>query len=386
MRVHPFIAAAALLLAGVTAFATTAVLQHRRARARRPPPPELEEAPLAPRHIFSKAPAPALRSAAPPAPAPVRAELHVHITGPHGAAVGEADVFVHRRGDDPDDWTLIISAEEAEIPDGKDEPVPRMTSAFDLEPGRYDVRVEAEGMRTAHVSDVPTGPNVVEVALTRAPMLLGAIGELGAAGCAGTTIVWSGPGDEAETGEATLDDEDCTFYAPAIPEEGPVMVVARRGTLEARALVTPPLAGDPAVLCLAPPCAQQPASLLVYLADSDRREVADAILTWTLQGDDLRGAMGASEGAGLVYVHGRRAGDTLALRAQRGAHVAETTTRLGAGVTEVLLTLPAEPPEADSEGIGSDRVLDVGDGDEDDEDDDEDDDVGGVVRDRVMVR
>jgi hypothetical protein len=109
---------------------------------------------------------------------------------------------------------------------------------------------------------------------------------------------------------------------------------------------------------------------------------------WTLQARELEGATGLAEGMGNVFVHGRRAGQTLALRARRGAHIAETTILLGAGITEVLLTLPAEPPAAPAADVDSD------DADSDDADSDEVDlnvavghaSPGEVVLDRVIIR
>ena len=244
--------------------------------------------------------------------------------------------------------------------------------ADDLAPGRYDVRVEANGMRTARLDDVGPGPKVIEVGLARAPVLLGAIGSMGAAGCAGVTVAWSGPGEGGESGEASVDPEDCTFVAEALPDTGPITVVATRGARRDRALVTPPLSGDPSFLCLAPPCREEPASLLVYVADTDHRQVDDATLTWTLQGDELRGAMGTSMGTGLLFVHGRRAGQTLALRAERGAHVVEATTVVGPGITEAVLTLPVQAPEP-KEAPG------------DIDDDDEQEPEGDMVARRVII-
>jgi hypothetical protein len=86
--------------------------------------------------------------------------------------------------------------------------------------------------------------------------------------------------------------------------------------------------------------------LRVYVTDTEHQQVDDASLSWTWQ-SELAGALGTSEGMGVIFVHGRRAGQTLALRAVRGDHVAETTTLLGAGVTEAVLTLPSEPSSYD---------------------------------------
>jgi hypothetical protein len=87
-----------------------------------------------------------------------------------------------------------------------------------------------------------------------------------------------------------------------------------------------------------------------------------------------------SEGMSVLWVHGRRAGQTLALRAERDGHVAEASALLGAGVTEVLLTLPAPKPEPASHDVD----LDTG-GDEDDGDEDVSTRDGDLVRDRVII-
>jgi hypothetical protein len=344
------------------------VVQHRQARTGRPPPLEVEDLVPAPRHIFFNATPPAPRQAVPPVPEPPRGELHIHATGPHGLPLTDFEVYLHRRGDDPDDWTLV------ESPETSDDEAPVGTfAAGDLDPGRYDVRVEAEGMRNVRLDDVPTGPKVVEIAFARRPALLGAVGNLGGRGCGGVTVAWSGPGDDAETGEETLDD-DCSFFVQALPEEGPVTVVAKRGKLEATALVAPPLSGDAGFLCLAPPCGEEPASLLVYVADTDHQDVVDASLNWTVQADELHETSGFTEGGSTLWVHGRRVGQTIVARAERNGQAAEATTLLGTGVTEVLLTLPAAKPEPAAD-------IEPDDGDESDDDGS----PGGVVRDRVII-
>jgi hypothetical protein len=378
MKVHPFIAAAVLLLAGVMAFATTFVVQHRKARERRPlPGPELEAAVPTRLPPLPAPEAPRLRPVAPP-PAASRAELHVRVTGPHGIALEDVDVLVRRRGDEPDEWTVLDTDDDAEADAGDGSTT---ASASDLAPGRYDVRVEAPGMRAVRLDDVAPGPKVLEVALARAPVLLGAVGAMGGPGCSGVTVAWSGPEEDGETGEATFDENECSFVIQALPAEGPVTILATRGKLRERALVTPPLSGDPSFLCLAPPCDAHPASLLVYVGDTSHHQVDDATLTWTLRGDEFQGAMGTSMGAGTLFVHGRHAGETLALHAERDGQAVEATTVLTLGVTEVLLTLPAALPEAadhEDEGVP-------------DKEDDEDVAVapepipGGPLRDGVFV-
>jgi len=146
MKVHPLLAASALLLVGVMAFATTVVVEHRKARARRPPPaPEVEDAPAAPR------PVPAVvRASRPPGPPrppepPPAAVLRVHVSGPHGIALDGVGVSARRRGqgteDGDDDW--IALGEDDEGDEGEEKRPPGVFSAVDLETGRYDLRIEA---------------------------------------------------------------------------------------------------------------------------------------------------------------------------------------------------------------------------------------------------
>ena len=345
MKIHPLLAASVSLLIGVIALGATAIVEHRRARAHRPPPPaEVEDTPVAPRRlapVVARA-APPRRASAPPAPAP-RFALRVHVVGPHGIALEGTEATVHRRGDDEDDWTAL-DPEEAAADAGSAAEAPAIWAGRDLPPGRYDLRVEAPGMRELRVDDVRPGDKVIEVALARRPTLLGAVGALGTTGCAGVKVRWSAA-DGEETGDADVDEDDCTFVAEGVADAGPVTVVAQKGDRRDSALVTPPLAGDPAPLCLAPPCAELPAALVVYVADAAHREVDDATITWTLLADELQGAMGTSMGSGELVIRGRRPGQTLALHAERAGHAVETTVVVGSAVTEVVLTLPPDARE-----------------------------------------
>jgi hypothetical protein len=335
MRIHPFLAAATLTLAAVTALAASAVVEHRRARARRwQPPPEIEEAPPAPRRAAVPVQAPRPRAAAPPPAAPPPAALRVHVTGPHGITLEAADVSLHRPGEDD----VVTSLDE-------EDDAPGTYSADDLEAGRYDVEITADGMRTARLG-AATGPRTLEVALERAPILLGAVGRLGGEGCAGVAVRWSGPDDEA--GEVDPSPESCTF-AIDLPDEGPITVVAARGAREERALVSLPLTGDPAPICLAPPCAADPALLLAFVADAAGQPVAGVTVTWTLQSDGLRGEMGTTSGPSGLRIEDRRPGQTIAIHAERGRDTADAIAVLGAGVTEVVLTLPVASSEDDSD-------------------------------------
>ena len=331
MRVSPLLAASALLLVGVMAFGATVVSRHRDARARRPPPPEDEPPPrFAPRAVFAPPEAPPA-ARAPEAP-PVPAALRLRVTGPHGLVLSSPSATVTRHVDDGDE-VFDLDA---------DEDVPGVLSATELAPGRYDVVVSAPGMRDVSLAGVPTGEEIVDVSLARAPILLGALGA--AAGCAGAAVsVVGAAGSEDESAvDAQVDVDDCTFVVEDLPDKGPLTLEARRGAEVARALVTLPVSGDPAPVCLWPPCAAAPASFAVYLADAAGRQVDDAFLEWTLEGDEERGEIGSDSGvAALTYVHHRHAGDTYRLVATVGDDKAEATARLGGGVTEVVLTLPA---------------------------------------------
>jgi len=335
MKLHPLVAASVLLPFGVAASGAHAILEHRRARARRPPPPpEVDEpAPSRP------APAAAPRASRPPPatapPAAPGAAVRVRVTGPHGLAAEDVDVAVHRRGDDDDTWTDLAEEDAA---GGDDDAAraadPAIFAATDLPAGRYDVRVEAEGMRTARLADVRTDGVVLDVVLARRAALLGAVGALGAADCEGVSVRWSDASGE-EAGDADLD--GCTFVAEGLPDGVPVTFVATRGERSGSALVTAPLTGDPTPLCLAPPCAELPVALLVHVVDADRHELGDATLEWTLAADETGGI---STGGAPFWVRGRRAGETLALRASASGRVVDATVVVGAGVTETVLAFP----------------------------------------------
>jgi len=88
-----------------------------------------------------------------------------------------------------------------------------------------------------------------------------------------------------------------------------------------------------------------PAALVVYVVDTANGQVDDATLTWTLRGDELRGEMGTRSGGGFPQVLQRRPGQVIALRAARGRDAVDAIAVVGASVTEVVLRLPAAPPE-----------------------------------------
>jgi hypothetical protein len=336
MKVHPFVAAPALLLVAVTALSARLVVQRHAARARPgalTPESPVAEPPFA-RRVFATTSDPWPAPVAGPAP-PARAALRVRVTGPHGLLLpavsasavrqGDAEELAHelQQSDEDDDGTLL---------------------ATELPPGRYDVVVEGPGLRTARVTGLLTGGEVAAIALDRAPLLLGSIGEPGLAGCAGTV--------STKGLIATLGD-DCTFAFEDVEADGPIVVTSLVAGHAERALVTLPLVGDPGVVCLAPPCTATPASLAIYVADAAGRQVERATIEWTLLGDDLHGELGSAIGDGFVYIHGRRPGQTLELEATVDDRKAKTTVVVGAGVTEVVLTVPGEvdrgratPPEA----------------------------------------
>src|SRR6185503_493099 len=103
----------------------------------------------------------------PPAPeAPPGGALHVRVRGPRGLVLTGVEVSAVLRGDENDEGTTLEESEDEDGVFGVDE----------LEVGRYDVLVEAPGMRPARLDDVPTGQDVVAVSLARAGVLLGAVG------------------------------------------------------------------------------------------------------------------------------------------------------------------------------------------------------------------
>jgi hypothetical protein len=292
----------------------------------------------------------------PAPPEPETAALRLRVLGPRGLLLTRATAVLTRGGsDDGDaDATYELDADDAE---------PSLLSATDLPPGRYDLAVSAPGMHTTRVEGVPTGDEIVTISLARAPVLLGALGERG---CEGAKIVVRGPEgpDAEEPVDAKLDVETCTFVFEDLPETGPLTVVATRGAEVERALVTLPTTGDPAFVCLAPPCAGASASLAIFLADAAGHPVDDALLEWSFF-DDHRGELGSDSGASsLTYLHGRRVGDTYQLRATVGERAGEATAVVGPGVTEVFVTLPSEAT-SDVTPLAARRIrLDVEGGDD----------------------
>jgi hypothetical protein len=344
MKVHPLIAAMALLLAGVMALGATLIVAHRRARVRRPPPVLDESEPSSPPRL------PSFFSSAVPRPAPAEAEpeaprgaLRIRVTGPHGLLLPGVEASAVRQGD-PDE--NAVAFDEPSDEDGE----AGTLTATDLDPGRYDLLVEAPHMRPARVRGVLTGAETIAISLDRAPLLLGAVGDPALGACAAVTVGIKGRGEgapdaEAEDEEVTtnVNPEDCTFAFEELPAAGPLTIVATSGAHAERALVTLPLAGDPSFVCLRPPCAAAAASLAVYVADATGAQVESAALEWTLLGDETRGEVGDVTGAGFTYLHGRRPGETLRLRVSVDDRTAETTLLVQPGVTDVVLTLPAEP-------------------------------------------
>jgi hypothetical protein len=150
-----------------------------------------------------------------------------------------------------------------------------------------------------------------------------------------------------------VDPDSCQFQLDGLPLEGTLTVVATGRAWSERTLVTLPVAGDPAAVCFRPPCASMPASLAVYVADSGGHLASYVSLEWSRE-TETEGEMGFTTAEGMTLVHGRRAGQPLRLRASADDRVAETTVFLGAGVTDVVLTLPAEPTEAGPSAVAED--------------------------------
>jgi hypothetical protein len=367
MKVQPLVAAMTLVLVGVTALGATLVVRRRAARARPPvaPPEEPAPPPRAPRLVFAPPPLP--MPTPPPAPlAPAAVTLRVRVAGPHGLLMPGVSVTAVDLDADPDDdattYELEATADDA---DGA-------WSANELPPGRYGVVVEAPDMRTIHAEvDVPS-EDIVSLALARAALVRGSIGAPGPDGCGGGAVHvkdlsaaadGDAPSDEygvgADDDAVDVDEGDCTFAIPSPRDEGPLLVTATWGAHVERALVTVPAEGDPAPVCFAPPCAAVPASLAVYVADDAGRLTEDASVEWTL-GDEQNGAGGGSYGRGLVFVHDRRAGETVRVEASTDDARAATTVVVGSGVTDVVLTVAGGPARAVTPRAG--RRIRLGDG------------------------
>jgi hypothetical protein len=344
LKIHRLVVLAALLLAGVMALGATLVIRHRGGRVRRPVDvPEVPAPPVRPSpRPLAAAEAP-WRFPAAPAPARPTDVLRVRVVGPHGLLPTSAEVTAVRqrtgghagnRGGAADD---TISLDEDD--DG-------VFTAESLEPGTYEILVESYGLRSARIEGVRAGDEVVDVALARAPVLLGALGNRAGSGCNGFSVGAKAPDSNPTIGDAetvdaeTVDAETCTFVMDQLPERCPLTVTAKGEDLVERSLVTLPVQGDPAALCLRPPCDVQPASLAVYVADGAGRLAESVTLEWTLVGDETYGEMGTLMGVGLSYLHGRRAGQSLRIRAAVGDRAAETTALVGPGVTDVVLTVP----------------------------------------------
>ncbi len=347
MRVHPFIVAAVVALVAVTASSARSILGQQRGRERRvapAPEPEADDAPPAPRPAFVRpAPAPAPPVEDEPVPA---ATLRVRVIGPHGLLISDVEVSAVRQGHTDDDDEPAVSFDQ---PSADEAAPPGTFVATELPPGRYDVSVEAPGLRTAHVGGVATGGELVTVTLARAPILRGAIGtpSLLLDGCRGGRIAVRGPEDEednagsVEARDVQLED-DCSFVLDDLPAEGPFTVELFRGKdprPAAQVLVTLPADADPAFVCLLPPCSDPPASVAVFVADAEGRQVNDASIEWSLLGDATFGEEGMMSGGGFKILHDRRVGETLRISASDDAQSAASTLVVGPGVNDVVLTL-----------------------------------------------
>jgi hypothetical protein len=343
MRIHPFVATPALLSLAVVAVGARLVAKRHVSRARvvevTTEVPGVVVAPYS-RRIF-----PATSQAwAAPATVPeaqAGATLLIRVTGPHELLIPGVDATAVRQGDAEETSYSLDAGDDGTL------------SLTDVPPGRYDVVVEAPGLRTAHLGGLPTGGDVVAVSLARAPLLLGSIGAPGPAGCAGVVRATGSSSRLSENAvTAQTDVDDCTFALEALPNDGvavldgpdagPLVVAATVAGRVERALVTLPLVGDPAAVCFAPPCAAAPASLAIYVADNVGRQVDGALIEWSLLGDEPRGETGtlSLSGSGFTYLHGRRAGQTLELEANVDGRRAATTVVVGVGVTDVVLTVP----------------------------------------------
>lgn len=348
-RVHPFLVGATVLFVGVAALGASAVSERRARRLRPPAPPPVEpEVPLpAPRQRVYEPPR--RRAEAPsPAPAPQLATLRVRVTGPHGVLLSGAEVWATPHGAPEDEDNIMLDDDQA-------------TGGFiatELAPGRYDLQVAAYGFREVRLNDVPTGEDVVDVSLARAPVLLGAVG---GGNCEGLAVSVTGPSTQEGEEEtiAVVDPESCRFEIDSLPDTGPLTVVAGgRGWTE-RALVTLPAEGDPRPVCLRAPCEATPASLAIYVVDAAGRLANDVSLDWSRE-TELEGELGSTTLDGFSMLHGRVAGQMLKLHASTEAGEAEANVHVGAGVHDVVLTLPnLVVPDDDHGGGGEDAVVRV---------------------------
>jgi hypothetical protein len=343
VRMHPFLVGATALFVGVTALGASAISE-RRARRLRPPaqPPAESEAPLpAPRQRVFEAP----RSRPVPPPVeqvPQLSTLRVRVTGPHGALISDADVWATPHGSSEDDESFSLDEDEGS----------GGFVATELTPGRYDLHVQAYGFRDARLTNVPTGQDVVDVSLARAPVLLGAVG---GGSCEGLTVAITGPAEEEEV-EAVVDPDSCRFQADSLPETGPLTVLATGPGWTERALVTLPAEGDPRPVCLRAPCEATPASLAIYVVDAAGRLAHDVSLDWSRE-TELEGELGSTTLDGFSLLHGRVAGQLLKLHASTDAGEAEANVHVNAGVHDVVLTLPALMPAGDEHGGGGDHAV-----------------------------
>jgi hypothetical protein len=261
--------------------------------------------------------------------------LRLNVMGPHGLRMAHVEAFAVHQGDPEEtrhDFDYADEDEEGAL------------TLAGLTPGRYDVAVEAPGMRPVHVEGVPTNGETVAIALERSPVLRG-VARRGAdaRSCAAAVFV-RGPGLRKSTG---VDQQDCTFEIEDLPSGRSLEVWTNASGTDPHTLVTIPLAGDPAFLCIGTPCDDTRASLAVYVADARGVQVENASLEWTLVGDETRGEIGNDSAPHLTYLHGRRPGESLHLRASVDGRLAETTVVVNRGVTDVVLTVPVAPEDGE---------------------------------------
>jgi hypothetical protein len=240
-------------------------------------------------------------------------------------------------GDDDDDDGAVTSELDA-APDGT-------FVVEDIEPGLYDVAVTADGLADAHLRSLASDAIGARVALSRLPVLIGAVGNAqnGTDGCDGLEIQVDVGDDDTRVEPVG---EDCTFSVEGLARGQAVKLAVGDEDHEASIGVSMPAGGDPPPVCLGPPCASLPSALVVLVADSDGFLVDDASVSWqastTDDGDSLAGGGATS---GIAALDGLTPGARIELHASAGDRSVDAVTTVAFGITDLVVTLPAGPAD-----------------------------------------
>jgi hypothetical protein len=321
VRGNPLVTGLALLLVAVVALgAVMHGRRHARRRAAPQPPPTL------PFRVWRSTPAWAAPASLPepppaesPSPSSVTAlrSLRVRPTiAPFGLRPRSLELALQRvDGDEPPAKLWLRGSLEG------------VFTIHWLEPGGYAATVETADLRPATFSWAGTA-DVVDLELRRMPYLLLAIGESDEE-CEMGPLQLTGEGRVTVSFNESGACQDGLSLPP-----GPTRLKVRVGDRDVDTTVSIPEDGDPAPLCLTPPCAQLPAALAVWVADEHRQLAYVRQLSW--EGEGRGGTMGGAHG--VVFLTGTP-GERFRLRAElRDGSTAEATETLGFGVRDVLLT------------------------------------------------